>query len=1069
NTCDGQPADIVLAASAAAAVDSLLLDLVAQGTGFPQTTLTMEMCLLDDLNMDSIKAAELIAQVSARLGVSEEFDPAQFANASLRTIADQLSSLSPSRQEEGFQTAEATAVAGNPRIVKRAAWVRDFAFEPIAVELSSAVAREDHPEAIGETLILCDENEHDLAGALCERLRRIGGEARQSSFASEVAKEGRFKTIVAVLPRVPESPRPLCERLPILVERLQAPLRYMVGAGRGATPATVVFVQFGGGFFGKGAVPGDPEQCCATALAASLHLERPELKVRILDFAVTIAAASLSERVWLEVETPEPYAAVGYDDELTRRVPRPRVLEPASYASRPGTWSCDDVVLVTGGAKGITAECVYALARETGVRLALVGSSPADGREASGNGAMSEVGKNLQRFREAGLTVQYYRCDVSDGEAVELLVAKVRQELGEITGVIHGAGLNKPALLGRVASRDAISEVSPKVLGATNLCQALEKVGAPLKMFLGLSSIIGLTGMQRNGWYAFSNEALSLVLAAFRERHPACAVLSLAFSVWDEVGMGVRMGSTAHLAKLGIDAIPVSEGVTRFLRLFMFDPGVHEVVTAARLGGLDTWAPTERSTDSRYGRFLEQIFAHVPGVETIVRARLSLERDPYLRDHVWRGSHLFPTVFGLEAMAQAVAHVTGETDFGTLSIEDVDLERPIVVDDQNGTTIEIRAEVLERDDEHPGKRVKAEIAVEQTGFARAHFSGVFVLGSEPQAPVVEMDLPAEPLDIEPQRDLYGWLLFQGDAFQRMRKVYALDAGMCLIASGLDVQANGKGDQAQWLLGDAYFRDSMLQSVQLPLTQTLCLPVALDRIERYGVTQGLSASAYILAKIEEKRDSEVLATIVAMCDDGRVLERIRGRMRILEHRSEHPTPEALAMHGKSAQYAGGQEPARRNAGEPRQEKLESMVSDLSHSHSAAIERAADGRTVLVVRFPVTFREAAYSSRTLYFSHYFSWIGKLRETIVEPVSKEMVELLSTGEWGMVTNSAEIVVDGDAKSGDIIEARAWIESLSGRADSTVEMRFQWYKQSPSGVNKLLATGRMSSTWVAIRGQGK
>ena len=37
-------------------------------------------------------------------------------------------------------------------------------------------------------------------------------------------------------------------------------------------------------------------------------------------------------------------------------------------------------------------------------------------------------------------------------------------------------------------------------------------------------------------------------------------------------------------------------------------------------------------------------------------------KDLYVKDHLWRGSYLFPTVFGLCAMAQAVAYLTGTSN-----------------------------------------------------------------------------------------------------------------------------------------------------------------------------------------------------------------------------------------------------------------------------------------------------------------------------------------------------------------------------------------------------------------------
>ena len=65
-------------------------------------------------------------------------------------------------------------------------------------------------------------------------------------------------------------------------------------------------------------------------------------------------------------------------------------------------------------------------------------------------------------------------------------------------------------------------------------------------------------------------------------------------------------------------------------------------------------------------------------------------------------------MFGLEAMAQAVACVAGESRLDSPRVENVRLERPIAVGPE-GTNIEIRAEVLEEDG--GVRRVSAEIAV----------------------------------------------------------------------------------------------------------------------------------------------------------------------------------------------------------------------------------------------------------------------------------------------------------------------------------------------------------------------
>jgi phytoene dehydrogenase-like protein/acyl-CoA thioesterase FadM len=155
----------------------------------------------------------------------------------------------------------------------------------------------------------------------------------------------------------------------------------------------------------------------------------------------------------------------------------------------------------------------------------------------------------------------------------------------------------------------------------------------------------------------------------------------------------------------------------------------------------------------------------------------------------------------------------------------------------------------------------------------------------------------------------------------------------------------------------------------------------------------------------------------------------------------------------------------------QAPAERHLVDLGHdltSHGATLQRMPGGRVVLAVRSPVTFREASNSSRSVHFSHYFSWLGKLREFLVAPVFEPLVESFSTGEWGMVTNSAQVDVCGEARTGDVIEGRVWVEDVSGPASSTVEMGFEWRKALPGGDLPLIATGKMSSTWVAVQGPG-
>src|SRR5262249_9067414 len=129
-----------------------------------------------------------------------------------------------------------------------------------------------------------------------------------------------------------------------------------------------------------------------------------------------------------------------------------------------GMWplALGDVALVTGGGKGIVAECALDLARRHGLSLALVGRSDPD--------ADPELAANLRRFAAAGVTFRYASADVCDAEALRRRVAG----LGPVRAILHGAGMNEPALLADVDADSLARTIAPKVDGLRNVLGAVD-------------------------------------------------------------------------------------------------------------------------------------------------------------------------------------------------------------------------------------------------------------------------------------------------------------------------------------------------------------------------------------------------------------------------------------------------------------------------------------------------------------------------------------------------------------------------------------------------------------------
>ena len=203
-----------------------------------------------------------------------------------------------------------------------------------------------------------------------------------------------------------------------------------------------------------------------------------------------------------EILSEDGQAEVGYLDGGARVVEgcRSRAggtgLEPFEIA--PGA-----PILITGGARGITAVVAADLARRWRPTLLLIGTSPlpADEEDPATRGLTDpatlksalwqrlsrssgsvgpadverayqalrrerEIRDNGRALRTAGATVEYARADVRDAAAVERQLNDWRTRFGPIAGLIHGAAVIRDKLL-RDKTPDSFDQVvGTKLKGA---------------------------------------------------------------------------------------------------------------------------------------------------------------------------------------------------------------------------------------------------------------------------------------------------------------------------------------------------------------------------------------------------------------------------------------------------------------------------------------------------------------------------------------------------------------------------------------------------------------------------
>ncbi|HEX2270284.1 MAG TPA: SDR family NAD(P)-dependent oxidoreductase [Pyrinomonadaceae bacterium] len=768
--------------------------LVAERLELPIATVENESRLLDDLHLNSISVAQLVAEAARRLDLPPPPAPTHYANATLSEIASAL--------EAAARTGTVDSVAeGYPAGVDE--WVREFSIEYV----ERALPRRDGPSGKGDWRILAPP--HPLKIAV------------QSAFSDSGAGHG----VVVLLPPEPDE-----RHVTLLLDGAREALK-------GGDDFRFVLVQYAGHAGG------------AASFARTLHLEAKNLNTCV----VVVPPEHPHAAAWILAEA---FAARGYsearyssDGRRWEPVLRPLALEP-DLCELPLTKH--DVLVVTGGARGITAECTLRLARESGARLAIFGLS-----QPTANG---EIVSNLERMKAAGVDFRYYSVDVTDAAATRKALRKVEMDLGPVTSILHGAARNVPCLIENLDSEEFARTLAPKIRGAQNLLAAIDP--DRLHLFITFSSIIARTGLPGEAHYGLANEWLTRLTEQWQTAHPHCRCLAVEWSVWSGVGMGARLGTVDELSRRGITPIPVEKGLDALRRLLCRKSANVAAVVMGRLREMPT-LKVERP-ELPFLRFLEKPRVHYPGIELVVDADLSTATDPYLDDHIFRGERLLPAVMGMEAMAQVVMALTETND--PPAFEQVKFERPVIVRDDEAVTIRVAA--LVRD---PGC-VEVVLRSSETGFQADHFRAVCRVAGAPLEPARRTLEVNAPVIVDPEHDLYGTVLFHRGRFRRLREYRALKATECSAEIMPDGTTTwfGRYLPGGLVLGDPGARDAAIHAVQACVPQITLLPIGVEKIT--GSLHGQVGEMFVHAQEREHIANSFVYDVELTDAEGRVRER-----------------------------------------------------------------------------------------------------------------------------------------------------------------------------------------------------
>ncbi|MFC0134706.1 erythronolide synthase [Massilia eurypsychrophila] len=351
-------------------------------------------------------------------------------------------------------------------------------------------------------------------------------------------------------------------------------------------------------------------------VAKSAAREWAEVRVKCIDAAPLVEPAWLATQVLREMFGADPEIEVGYNAEGRWRIDlAPRVIARDELADL--ALGTDSVVLVTGGAYGITADLTRMLAEKYHPRLVLVGRSPLPGDEAVSTRGVDDraalrrllmvelraggqkvtpvlvetelnrilkerqIRLNLAALQGAGCTPEYHCLDVRDAGAVGALIDDLYTRLGRIDGVLHGAGVISDKLIASkpLAAFEAVFDT--KVVPALVLAAKLRM--PELRFIAFFSSVAGRFGNVGQADYSAANEVLNKLAGQLSHAWPHLHALAINWGPWD-AGM-VSDDLRRLYAARAIRPIAPAAGRRHFLDELEHGPHRQaEIVIAASIG-----------------------------------------------------------------------------------------------------------------------------------------------------------------------------------------------------------------------------------------------------------------------------------------------------------------------------------------------------------------------------------------------------------------------------------------------------------------------------------------------------
>jgi len=637
----------------------VLLAVIAEKTGYPREMLELDMALDADLGIDSIKRVEILSVLQEQLPEAPPIKPEHLGT--LQTVAQIVDFLA--------------SVSGAPAPAPAA----------LPAEPAAGGSVERKPLKVVPLNPKAERARLTLAGGELELWIGDDGSPLASNLAARLKEQGQLTRLIPLdeldfLPAPSElaglillAPTAGCEDRDLL-----RAFRLMQIAGAGLNRVSeggdslFVTVSRLNGSFGllPGAMPADPLSGGLAGLSKTAAHEWPKVHCKAIDLAddwnsPEEAATALAVEILRDGPREVGLSAAGLHTLKLTTIPL--AGETGELPISPG-----DLVVVSGGARGVTAEVAIALARAGQATLLLLGRSSAPEAEPEWLRVLQEetaikqallkhaesplkpkdletryqsllhgreIRATLRRIKEAGGRALYRSIDLRDDRAVAQVIAKARDEHGPVRGLIHGAGVLADRHIADKTLEQFETVYATKIAGLRALLDAV--ADDELRFMALFSSSTGRFGRTGQVDYAVANEVLNKIAQQQARLRPHCRVLSLNWGPWD--GGMVTPGLKKLFAQEGVEVIDLQAGADYLLQELATPPG--GPVELVILGSREVAASEEPPAPP------ENIH-----VSKAFDLDLSVGQYPFLQSHVMDKKAVLPMAMMVEWLAHAAIH-----------------------------------------------------------------------------------------------------------------------------------------------------------------------------------------------------------------------------------------------------------------------------------------------------------------------------------------------------------------------------------------------------------------------------